>query len=572
MSYTVLARKWRPQKFEDVVGQRHVTQSLVNALSMGRVAHAFLFSGTRGVGKTTTARILAKALNCVQGPTPEPCGVCDSCTEITRGVSVDVMEIDGASNTGVDNVRELRENVKYAPSRGRHKVYIIDEVHMLSTSAFNALLKTLEEPPEHVVFIFATTDPHKVPATILSRCQHYDFRRVPKTQLQAHLKGLCSLEGLRVEDAALARLATLAEGSVRDSLSLLDQVVSFRGEEGVSEADIDDILGLVGREAVKGAAKAVTTQDPAEAVEVVAGLVDKGHDLRRFSTALLEFFRDILVTKVVKAPEKTLELPTSEIDEIKAIAKGITAEEVMRVMNILSRLSEEMKWSAHPKISVELALIKAASRPISSIEDVLASVSRLKDGGCASTAVRETRAPGTGFGQAAHATEGPQPSAPRRSVREPLPTADDSAYYDSPAPSVAAGDSEATELWDQARAGIKAMGKAPLAAKMMTAAPEKVDGSQLVVVNQGVLEIKDDEVALINQALEAIKGPGFTLKVTRGAGSGVKKKTLAEVKQEREVTRKDKMKSEAVEHPFVKSALDLFGGEVVDVVDEKAGT
>ncbi|HEY3346709.1 MAG TPA: DNA polymerase III subunit gamma/tau, partial [Nitrospirota bacterium] len=197
MSYTVLARKWRPQQFEDVVGQTHVSRSLMNALRMGRVAHAFLFSGTRGVGKTTTARILAKALNCEKGPTPSPCCECSSCKEITQGNSVDVIEIDAASNTSVDNIRDLNENVKYAPARSRYKVYIIDEVHMLSTSAFNALLKTLEEPPSHVVFIFATTDAHKLPATILSRCQHYDFRRVTKDGIKAHLRSLCDKEGIK---------------------------------------------------------------------------------------------------------------------------------------------------------------------------------------------------------------------------------------------------------------------------------------------------------------------------------------------------------------------------------------
>ena len=218
MSYTVLARKWRPQKFEDVVGQVHVTRSLANALEKGRIAHAYLFSGTRGVGKTTTARILAKALNCESGIVTEPCGSCSSCTEITQGHSVDVIEIDAASNTGVDNIRELNDNVRYAPAKSKYKVYIIDEVHMLSTSAFNALLKTLEEPPPHVVFIFATTDPHKLPATILSRCQHYDFRRVTKAMIEEHLATLCGREGITAEPRALARLAGLAEGSVRDSL------------------------------------------------------------------------------------------------------------------------------------------------------------------------------------------------------------------------------------------------------------------------------------------------------------------------------------------------------------------
>ena len=340
MSYTVLARKWRPQKFEDVVGQRHVTQSLMNALGMNRVAHAFLFSGTRGVGKTTTARILARALNCDNGPTADPCGLCDSCREIAQGHSVDVIEIDAASNTSVDNIRELNENVKYAPAKGRYKVYIIDEVHMLSNSAFNALLKTLEEPPAHVVFVFATTDPHKLPATILSRCQHYDFRRVPRAQIEAHLSGICEAESIKAEPAAISRLAGLAEGSVRDGLSLLDQVLAYCGKDGIRVEDIDDILGLVGREAVREAARAVTAQDPVSALAVVAGLVDKGHDLRRFAAELLGFFRDLLVCRITPEPERALDLTGPALDEMKAMAKAGSPEGIIRVMNLLTRLAE----------------------------------------------------------------------------------------------------------------------------------------------------------------------------------------------------------------------------------------
>ncbi|MGA2193137.1 MAG: DNA polymerase III subunit gamma/tau, partial [Nitrospirota bacterium] len=347
MSYTVLARKWRPQQFGDVVGQEHVTRSLMNALSMGRVAHAFLFSGTRGVGKTTTARILAKALNCAKGPTPSPCGECDSCTEITQGSSVDVMEIDAASNRGIESIRDLRENVKYAPAKCRYKVYIIDEVHMLTGEAFNALLKTLEEPPPHVVFVLATTDPHKLPATILSRCQHYDFRRVPKAQIEAHLKSLTEKENIKADDAALGRLASLAEGSVRDGLSLLDQVISYCGDAGVREEDIDVTLGLVGREAVKEAARAVLSQDAAGTLGVVDALVDKGQDLRRFSTEILGLFRDLLVCKVSPRPDKAIDLPAPEVQEYKEMAEMLSPEEIIRVMNLLTRLAEEMKWSSN---------------------------------------------------------------------------------------------------------------------------------------------------------------------------------------------------------------------------------
>jgi len=562
MSYTVLARKWRPQIFEEVVGQRHVTQGLTNALNMGRVAHAFLFSGTRGVGKTTTARVLAKALNCEKGPTATPCGVCDSCKEITQGSSVDVIEIDGASNTGVENVRELRENVKYAPARGKYKVYIIDEVHMLSTAAFNALLKTLEEPPPHVVFIFATTDPHKVPATILSRCQHYDFRRVPKAQIEAHLKYLCGKEGIKAEDKALARLASLAEGSVRDGLSLMDQVVSYCGEEGVREADIDDILGLVGREAVKGAVSAILGQDPARAIEVVAELVDKGHDLRRFSSATLEFLRDLLVARVTPSPEKALDLPEAEALELKGMASSVSPEELIRLMNLFARLVDEMRWSAHLRVALELALVKAASRPISSVADILDGIKGLKGGGYA---------PAGGSG--GHAAGGvSRTQAPRSAglVKEPSPkeATPDTAYYENTAAARPAGDGSAIDLWDRIRIAIKEMGKAPLASKMKVAAPKKIEDNVLTVV-EGYPPFKPDELSLINEAASQT-GAGVRVKVV--GGNGEKQKTLADLKEERDKSRKDRLKEEAMGHPLVKSALDLFGGEVIEVEEEKTGT
>ena len=533
MSYTVLARKWRPQSFEEVVGQRHVSQSLTNALNMGRVAHAFLFSGTRGVGKTTTARVLAKALNCGSGPTAAPCGVCDSCREITEGSSVDVIEIDGASNRGIENIRDLRENVRYAPARGRYKVYIIDEVHMLTGEAFNALLKTLEEPPPHVVFILATTDPHRLPATILSRCQHYAFRRVPKALIEAHLKSLCEKEGLKAEDKALSRLAALAEGSVRDGLSLLDQVVSYCGSEGVRERDIDDILGLVGREAVVGAAQAVLAQDPARALDVVSGLVDKGHDLRRFASALLELFRDLLVARVAPPASAPPDMPDSEAGELGGIAQSAPPEEVIRVMNLLTRLVEEMRWTTHQRISLELALVKAASRPIGSVEEILDGVKGLKDARRAGTPMKS----------------------------KPLP---DAAYYEGAVSGGPIG-GQAVDLWDRIRAEIKNTGKAPLASKMKVAAPRCVEDNVLTVA-EGYPPFKPEEISLIAHAAAAAC-PGVTVKIT--GNNGERQKTLADVKEERENSRKEKMRQEAMGHPLVTSALDLFGGEVVEIEEEK---
>ena len=298
MAYLVLARKWRPRTFEEVVGQSTVTRTLKNALASGRIGHAFLLSGARGVGKTTTARILAKALNCAKAaaPTPEPCGECPSCAEIAAGTSLDVQEIDGATHNGVEQVRELRESARYNPARDRFKIWIIDEVHMLSTGAFNALLKTLEEPPPRVKFIFATTEYHKIPDTILSRCQQYDFRLIPAAELQAHLRRVAQGEGVRVSDEALARIARAAEGSARDALSLFDQVLSFSAEE-VKDEDIQALLGLIDRELLLAASRAVAEGDSRALLELVERLSDYGADPRNFARELLLHFREILLAE-----------------------------------------------------------------------------------------------------------------------------------------------------------------------------------------------------------------------------------------------------------------------------------
>ena len=297
MDYQVSARKYRPAGFQDVLGQPHVVKTLMNSIAGKRIAHAFLFSGSRGVGKTTVARILAKALNCEEGPTGTPCDRCANCLEIAQGNSVDVIEIDGASNTSVDDVREIRENIKFTPFRGHYRVYIIDEVHMLSNSAFNALLKTLEEPPAHVIFIFATTEIHKIPATILSRCQHYNFRRIARADIIQRLRYVAQQDGIVVEDRSLTSVARASEGSMRDALSLLDQAISFGGKT-IRHDHLLSLLGCVPHELVRDMMSAVLTHDSPAAVQVVARLLDQGHDLRAFSAELVEHIRNLLVASV----------------------------------------------------------------------------------------------------------------------------------------------------------------------------------------------------------------------------------------------------------------------------------
>lgn len=296
--YLVLARRWRPQTFDEVLGQEPIIRTLKNALSQGRIAHAYLFSGPRGVGKTSTARILAKALNCKEGPTPNPCNACESCTEITQGTAVDVLEIDGASNTGVDNIRELRETVAYRPIRSRYKVYIIDEVHMLSTSAFNALLKTLEEPPPHVVFVFATTEPQKVPLTVLSRCQRFEFRRIPEEVILGQLERICQWEGIKATPEALRLIAERAWGSLRDAESLLDQVVAYSDREVIDVELVRELLGLPDQASLKAVVQYLMEGDPLSAIREVEGLYRKGVPLEEFLQGLLGYLRDLLVERL----------------------------------------------------------------------------------------------------------------------------------------------------------------------------------------------------------------------------------------------------------------------------------
>ncbi len=361
MDYQVSARKYRPGTFDDVIGQPHVIQTLMNAVSTKRIAHAYLFSGTRGVGKTTVARILAKALNCERGPTSRPCDRCENCREIAQGSSVDVIEIDGASNTSVDDVREIRENVKFTPFRGQFRVYIIDEVHMLSNSAFNALLKTLEEPPAHVVFVFATTEIHKIPATILSRCQHYNFRRIARTEIIERLRHVAAQDQLTLEDRSFVALARASEGSMRDALSLLDQAIAYGGK-AIRHSDLEVLLGAVPQELVQGLIRAVWVQDSPAALASLAHLLDQGHDLRAFCAEVVERLRNLLVAAVV--PGRTelrslIETAEEDLNQLSVEANALTPEQIQELLAIFIQAEDSLRFSSHPRFVVETAAIRA---------------------------------------------------------------------------------------------------------------------------------------------------------------------------------------------------------------------
>ncbi len=361
MDYQVSARKYRPGTFDDVIGQPHVVQTLMNAVLTKRIAHAYLFSGTRGVGKTTVARILAKALNCQQGPTGRPCDRCENCREIAQGNSVDVIEVDGASNTSVDDVREIRENVKFTPFRGQFRVYIIDEVHMLSNSAFNALLKTLEEPPAHVVFIFATTEIHKIPATILSRCQHYNFRRIGRTEIIDRLRHVAVQDQLTLEERSFVALARASGGSMRDALSLLDQAIAYGGKV-ISHEDLELLLGAVPQELVQELIRAIMIQDSPAALTSVANLLDRGHDLRAFCAEVVERIRNLLVAAIVPDTSELRSLIESSEDDLNQLsmdAKALSPEHLQELLAIFIQAEDSLRLSSHPRFVMETAAVRA---------------------------------------------------------------------------------------------------------------------------------------------------------------------------------------------------------------------
>ncbi len=370
MSYIVIARRWRPQGFDDLVGQSAVVKTFKNALASDKIAHAYLFSGPRGVGKTSSARILAKALNCTNRAGSEPCGKCDSCIAITAGAAVDVLEIDGASNNSVDSIRELRENVKYAPSGGKYKIYIIDEVHMLSTPAFNALLKTLEEPPPHVIFIFATTEAKKIPSTILSRCQHHSFRRINRSEIRGQLKKIIEKEKINISDMALDMIAKAADGSMRDGLTLLDQAFSFTDE--ITEKELQSLLGLPETEILLSLSETILSGNISETFSIIKDLTDQGSDLRQIARELVEYFRNIAILKITTDAKEILEFTEEEANVLREMSADMNIQQLTLLLTELLKLEGEVRNSINPRYTLELGLLRTSFvKGMTSVEDIL---------------------------------------------------------------------------------------------------------------------------------------------------------------------------------------------------------
>jgi DNA polymerase-3 subunit gamma/tau len=379
VNYEVFARKYRPQTFDDLVGQNHVSRTLKNAVAQNRLAHAYLFVGPRGVGKTSTARILAKSLNCINGPTVTPCGVCDNCREIAGGNSLDVIEIDGASNNSVEDVRQLRENVRYAPAKGRYKIYLIDEVHMLSSAAFNALLKTLEEPPQHVKFIFATTEPQKVLATILSRCQRFDLHRIPANLIAQHLQFIADKEKITLESAAAHAIARGAEGGLRDAESMLDQLVAFCGQK-IAENDVLNVFGFTSEQTVSDLTGRILRGETPEAIDLLHDQCEAGKDMMRLMADLISYLRDLLVFKA--KPDALNEDVEAEVQKsLSAHAELISIDRLLELIDQFAATEGRMKWAPNKKLHFEVAIIKAIqSLGQATLDEVIEKLGELRDG------------------------------------------------------------------------------------------------------------------------------------------------------------------------------------------------
>ncbi len=429
MSYQVLARKWRPQVFEEVTGQETVTKTLQNAITSGRIAHAFLFSGVRGVGKTTTARILAKALNCHDGPTPRPCGQCVSCTEIAASGSVDVLEIDAASNRRIDDIRELRESVRYGTARDRFKIFIIDEVHMLTNEAFNALLKTLEEPPPHVKLILATTEHHKIPVTITSRCQQYDFKPIPFSLILDRLRLICREEGINISDYGLRAVTSISQGSMRDAQSTLDRIIAFAGRE-ISDDDVRSLLGVVDDKLVSATFDAILGGDRAALIRQTRDLADQGIEPLNYCRKLVEHVRNLMVCRVAGWEAKLVNLPDTEKDAILAQAARLSEIDLIRFYDVLSRTESDLRWHLHPAIHLEMALVKLIELSrLPLLEEV---IGQLQTGGTPPRHATEAPSRAPAPRPETRTPANPRPAVPDRSI--PSPVDEPSPPVDEPSP------------------------------------------------------------------------------------------------------------------------------------------
>ena len=545
MAYLVLARKWRPQNFTDLIGQEHVSQTLANAIRSGRIHHAFLFTGARGVGKTSAARILAKALNCEQGLTEKPCGTCSSCMEITAGQGLDVIEIDGASNTGVDDIRELRENIRYLPSRSRYKIFIIDEVHMLSTNAFNALLKTLEEPPAHAKFIFATTEPHKIPITILSRCQRFDFRKIPLKRVAGRLREISESEKLTISDSSLGLIARQGEGSMRDALSTLDQVIAFSGEAVEDEA-VQALLGMVDRRLLLDTVEAVLQRDSRRALDSVHRVDQLGLALRQFTQDLLEMFRGMVICKVVEDHAEMLDLVGDELKALKGLSEEASLEDLQRIVALLMKTQNELVHSNYPLLTLEMSLVRLATlAPSQEIAKLISHIESL-----------EKRLDASPLPKIQSAPQQPPPAEAKKPAKKPeAPAAESADSKDWPG------------LVDRVRQSRPMLSSVLEHGRLLKLEPPVLEigyphGSFMISQLQEQENCRDLEIFATDYFGQTIKLRVLPI----DARQNDTPPSLVEDRKTRETDRSRRLRDDAMEHPALKAVQDVFNGTIKKVI------
>jgi DNA polymerase-3 subunit gamma/tau len=566
MSYLVLARKYRPQRFADLVGQEHVARTLTNAIQQNRVHHAFLFTGARGVGKTSAARILAKALCCEKGPTAEPCGVCEQCQEIAGGRSVDVVEIDAASNTKVEETKSVLEGVRYAPARARRKVYIIDEVHMLSSHSFNALLKTLEEPPPHVVFIFATTEVHKIPVTILSRCQRFDFKLISTVRLTEHLQGVLAKEKLVADEEAVRVIARQAAGSVRDGLSLLDQVIAYVGDARLTRDVVADVLGVADRRLLVELAGHVLARDAGGTLRALARAADGGVDLGQLARAFLGFLRDLEIVSRVKDAQDLVDATADELREIEAlVAKG--APGVFPVLfERWARLVDEASKSQTPRLLVEMAAVDlCAAEPLLPIGDLLERLDALEvrlGGGAPAPTPRTTGGPGGGPPMRPAAPAAPAPG-PRSWASPPAASPAPAAAPAAP-PEALGASAPPAEVWRAVLARFES--KPVLSSRLAYAGVTALERGTLTLafpdkytadaVEKSRKDLEDAVSAVVGQPTKVVLVTGAEPTLLKSEASAESDAALADRKRR---------EAEARQHPLIQKAQDVFNASVKEV-------
>lgn len=556
MSYTVLARKYRPQRFEDLVGQEHVTRTLCNAIESGRVAHAFLLTGVRGVGKTTTARILAKALNCERGPTPSPCNQCAPCQEITAGVDMDVIEIDGASNNSVDDVRRLQETLPFSPARDRSKILIVDEVHMLSSSAFNALLKTLEEPPAHVKFILATTEAHKVPITIRSRCQRYDYRLIPSGTIAARIRDILKAEAISADDETIALVAREAAGSMRDALTLLDQILAFGGKE-LNHDSVAQALGIADRRVIFQLTQAVLNRQSTEALRMVDAMSQQGMDVMHTLRQLLCVMRDLVVLHTVENAEELTDMTDDELQIARTLVASVSSLELQRTYSMLSTLLDDVTHSASPRMDLEMGLLRITSAP--PLRDMQTLLRELEQHPAVSRS---------------GASQLPPSEPPKTKPATPIsvaPVAVDAMPTTGPNGPVAEPGSPLSVAWEAVVSSLRASRPA-LAAVLEHGVIVKMDPKHVEIAfeKQSFYANQADHpqalAAIAQVAAEVMKLDANQLPkvgITRNAGDG---ESLIKRQDNQHKARQEQTRQKALAHPAVKKALEIFP-EAADKID-----